>query len=59
MDNIEPQESKFLAFESTSSAVFFFFGEFSQPSDRKKGLANPTKGLFRLKKNRHILTKKT
>jgi hypothetical protein len=33
-------------------SVFFVFGEFSQPGDRKKkGLANPTKGFLRFKKN--------
>jgi hypothetical protein len=47
MDNIE-QMSKFLAFESTSSPVFFYFGEFSRPGDqKKKGLANPTKGFLK------------
>jgi hypothetical protein len=35
-----------------STAVFFFFGEFSQPGDQKKGLANPTKGFFRFLKNK-------
>jgi hypothetical protein len=48
MDNIEQRESKFLAFESISSPVFLFFGEFSQPRDKKKkGLVNPTKGFLR------------
>jgi hypothetical protein len=36
-----------------------FLGRFSQPGYKKKGLANPTKGFSRFKKNRHILTKKT
>jgi hypothetical protein len=43
--NIE-QMSKFLTFESTSSPLFFYFGEFSQPGNKKKGLANPTKGFL-------------
>jgi hypothetical protein len=37
----------------------FYFGEFSQPGDKKKRLANITKGFLRFKKRtRHILTKK-
>jgi hypothetical protein len=28
--------------------VFFFFGEYSQPGDKRKGLANPTKGFFEI-----------
>jgi hypothetical protein len=38
----------------------FVFGEFSPPGDKKKGLANPTKGFFRIlkKRIRHILRKK-
>jgi hypothetical protein len=50
MDNIEQQESKFLAFESTSSPVFLFFGEFSQPSDRKKSAGESNKGIFEILK---------
>jgi hypothetical protein len=40
--------------------VFFFCGEFSQLGDKKKELANPTKGFLEKKKkiNRHILRKK-
>jgi hypothetical protein len=38
--------------------IFFLFGEFSQPGDKNKRLANPKKGFLRLKKNRHILTQK-
>jgi hypothetical protein len=42
------------------SGFFFFFDDFSQPGDKKKGLANPTKGFLRFKKNiRLILTQKT
>jgi len=28
-----------------------FFGEFSQPGDKSKGLANPTKGFLRFEEN--------
>jgi hypothetical protein len=36
-----------------------FFGKFLQPSDKKKGTANPTKGFLKLKKKiAHILTQK-
>jgi hypothetical protein len=39
--------------------VVFFFGEFSQPGDKKKRAGESNKGIFEiLKKNRHILTKK-
>jgi hypothetical protein len=27
--------------------VFFFFGKFLQPNDKKKGFANPTKGILK------------
>jgi hypothetical protein len=30
--------------------VFFFFGELSQPGDKKKWLANPIKGFLRFLK---------
>jgi len=43
-----------------SGFSFLFFGEFSQPGDKKKGgLANPTKAIFEIffLKMRHILKK--
>jgi hypothetical protein len=47
MDNIE-QMSKFLAFESTSSPVFFILANFRDLAiKKKKGLANPTKGFLK------------
>jgi len=55
--NIE-QMSKFLTFESTSSPVFFYFGEFSQPGNKKKGLGNPTKGFLRFFKKSPYLDEK-
>jgi hypothetical protein len=40
-------------------SVFFFWGEFSQSGDKKKGLANPTKGFLRFfKKNSPYLDQK-
>ncbi len=36
-----------------------FFGKILQPSDKKKGMANPTKGFLKFKKKiAHILTQK-
>ncbi len=47
MDNIKQQVSKFLAFESTSSPVFFILPNFRDQATKKKGLANPTNGFLR------------
>jgi len=40
------------------TTLLFFLGEFWQSGDKKERLANPTKEFLRLKRNRHILTKK-
>jgi hypothetical protein len=43
----------------TDTWTLFFFGEFLQPGDKKKGLVNPTNGFLRfLKKKPPYLDKK-
>jgi hypothetical protein len=39
-------------------SMFFVFGKFSQPNDKKKKIVNPTKGFLRFNFFCHILTKK-
>jgi hypothetical protein len=56
MDNIEPV-SKFLAFESTSSPVFFILANFRNLATKKKA-GESNKGVFEfLKKKSNYLDK--
>jgi hypothetical protein len=36
--------------------VFLFLGEFSQPGDEKKGLANPTNEFFEILRKRFAIS---
>jgi hypothetical protein len=40
----------------TDTWTLFFFGEFLQPGDKKKGLVNPTNGFLRLKKKKTTIS---